>query len=104
MAKKNSMKSFAELGASRGRSPKALVPKIRSLGELRQLAQTDDRYRQLALVAAENLGWASADVGAKNPTDPRLLTAALRWLSMNADETGSERGVVSEVNFVRDLI
>lgn len=70
-----------------------LVPEIRSLAELRKLAERDARYEWLACVASSNLG------GPPNATPKQ----ALRWLYLNADET-SERGVVDEVNFCRDLI
>jgi hypothetical protein len=70
-----------------------LIPKVRSLSQLRQLASTDDRYRRLALVAAANLGG--------TPTED--LNRAMSWLYTNANET-TESGVVAEVNFVRDCI
>ena len=72
---------------------KPLMPKVRSLGELRSLAKQDRRYRSLAIIAAENLG------GDVKDDD---LDGALRWLDLNAAEM-SEKGVVDEVNFVRDL-
>lgn len=68
------------------------IPKVTSLGDLRQRAATDPRYERLAIVAANNLGGA-----AKN------RDAAMRWLATNANET-DERGVVAEVNFCRDFI
>lgn len=74
------------------KATRQLIPKVSSLHELRTLAGQDDRYRQLAIVAAQNLGGAPAD-----------LRAALRWLAVNADET-DEAGVVAEVNFCRDII
>lgn len=72
---------------------KTLLPKVTSLAELEQLAKTDPRYAALALAAAENLGSAA----------PRTLEAAMRWLRLNAAET-TERGVVGEVNYCRDLV
>lgn len=69
------------------------IPKVRSLVELRSLAKSDRRYRNLAIIAAQNLG------GDVKDDD---LDGALRWLELNASET-SEKGVVDEVNFVRDL-
>lgn len=69
------------------------MPKVRSLGELRSLAKQDRRYRILAIIAARNLG------GDVKDDD---LDGALRWLELNAAET-SEKGVVDEANFVRDL-
>lgn len=78
---------------------KKLIPKVKSLGELRRLAQTDILYLKLAYVAASNLGWAG-----RVSTDRTALDSAMRWLSMNADETMSESGVVKEINFVRDCI
>lgn len=67
--------------------------KIKSLAELRQLAKDNPRYDALAVVASRNLGGPSES-----------LESALRWLELNAAETGSEFGVVDEVNFVRDLV
>jgi len=69
-----------------------MIKKITNLAELRMKAQQDPRYAKLAMVAASNLGG--------NPKD---LEGALRWLNLNAQET-DERGVVGEVNFVRDLV
>ena len=77
------------------RSPmptKQLVPKIRALANLRRRAMSDDRYVTLALTAARNLGGA-----------PRDFADALRWLETTAAET-DERGVVGEINFVRDCV
>lgn len=72
-----------------------LIPKVRSLGELKALARNDPSYARLLCLAASNLG-GGPEVAA-NPV------AAYRWLELNAMET-TERGVVGEVNFVRDLI
>lgn len=75
---------------------RTMLPKVKSLGELRRLASTAgplmERYKNLAVIAAENLGMMGAP----------SLDRAMRHLNMNADETG-EDGVVGEVNFVRDL-
>lgn len=68
------------------------LKKIKSLSELKQLAKTDKRYEKLVLIAAKNLGG--------NPKD---IDSAHNWLMINAIET-DERGVVSEVNFCRDLV
>jgi hypothetical protein len=82
--------------------------KIKSLGELRQLASADPRYLQLAIIAVENLG-GSVTCQKENmkPGDVAYamsLDKAMHILNMNANETNSERGVVAEVNFVRDLV
>lgn len=73
------------------------LPKIKSLGELRRLANTDgplkQRYENLAIIAAENLGGMSITT----------VERALRHLNMEADASDSESGVVGEVNFVRDI-
>jgi len=73
---------------------KTLIPKVRSLNELRNLSATDDRYKQLLLISARNLG------GTHKEGDTE---AAYRWLEINAMET-DEDGVLSEVNFCRDLV
>lgn len=69
-----------------------LGPKVKSLNELRQLAETDPRYERLLTVASANLG--GPDVG---------VSACYQWLVSNAMET-SEKDVVEEVNFCRDLV
>jgi hypothetical protein len=77
----------------------ALIAKVKSLGELRRLAESDVLYLKLAYVAASNLGWTG-----RVSQDRTALDSAMRWLSTCADETNSERGVVAEVNFVRDCV
>lgn len=72
-----------------------LIPKLKSLYDLRTRAKEDPRYEELAVRAAQNLG-AGAHVVS--------LDGAMRWLNLNANETDSESGVVAEVNFCRDLI
>jgi hypothetical protein len=72
-----------------------LIPKVKSLNELRNLAKTDERYAKLLLAGAENLG----GMGYKKDD----LDGAYQYLCMNADET-DEKCVVAEVNFVRDCI
>ena len=71
---------------------KIKLKKVKSLFELRQLAESDTGYLELALTGARNLGG--------NPKD---LNEAMRWLKTNADET-DENGVLGEVNFVRDIV
>lgn len=70
-----------------------LIGKVTSLADLRRKAMENDSYVQLAKTAARNLG-------AEGGLD---FATAMRWLEMNAAET-TERGVVDEVNFVRDLV
>jgi hypothetical protein len=69
------------------------LSKIKSLNELRHLAASDNRYLQLALIAASNLGSGTV----------KTLDQAMNWLNTNAMET-DERGVVGEVNFCRNLV
>ena len=68
-----------------------LIPAVSSLLDLRIKAQTNPKYLQLAIAAAENLG--GCDVG--------TLDKAMAWLMVNAQETGDEDGVVAEINFCR---
>jgi len=74
---------------------KKLIPKVTSLGELQRLGLADERYAELAVKAAQNLG-ASGDRAT-------TFDGAMQWLRTNAQET-SEVGVVDEVNFCRDLV
>ena len=74
------------------KSPWALIARVHSLAELFQLAHTDDKYRQLLMISAQNLGG-----------DPKTVQGAEQWLRINAMET-SEEGVVEEINFCRDLV
>lgn len=70
---------------------KKLKP-VKSLSDLRFLARDNPAYEKLAIIASRNLGGSSDD-----------LAGALRWLEVNAIETG-ESGVVDEINFCRDLV
>ena len=63
----------------------------RLLADLAARAATAPRYARLAILAAANLG---------RPCDD--ASAALRWLRVNASET-TERGVLGEINAVRDI-
>jgi len=74
------------------KSKKALVSKVVSIGDLRQRAGKDEKYHQLAMIAASNLGGS-----------PKNLDDAIDWLNTNAMET-DEDGVVGEINFCRDLV
>lgn len=69
------------------------LKKVKSLGELRNLAASDERYAKLLHAASENLGGRIGDT----------LEGAYRNLINNANET-DEDGVVDEVNFCRDLV
>lgn len=73
-----------------------MLPEVTSLAGLRRFATTPgplmERYKSLAIIAAENLGYAGNGG----------LAGALRHLNDNALET-DEDGVVGEVNFVRDI-
>jgi hypothetical protein len=84
-----------------------LIPKVRSLGELRTLATASPSYLQLAICAAENLGGQVRQKENMEPGDTAYeiaLRDAMGVLLLNANETGDERGVVAEVNFVRDCV
>ena len=72
---------------------KKLAP-IQSLAQLNTKAQRDERYKNLAIVAANNLG------GAVKEGD---YQSAIRWLKVSAMES-DEDGVVEEVNFCLDLV
>lgn len=79
-----------------------LIPKVQSLSELYRLAARDDRYARLLIAAAQNLG--GPDFTKLHfPISPKQQAIARQWLDTNANET-SERGVVKEVNYCRDLI
>ena len=82
------------------RTKKTLIPKVTSLGDLFNKACKDPRYAQLTLLAASNLG---LPVNTGNVHDIAATTKAIKWLRTNAQET-DERGVVSEINFVRDCV
>ena len=70
-----------------------LIAKVRSIPQLSQLARQDSRYAELAIVSAKNLGG-----------NVKTVDDAIRWLYVNAEDSGSEEGVVDEVNFCRDLV
>ena len=71
---------------------KKLIPKVKYLNELRNLAESDPRYQELAMISASNLGGS-----------PKDLDGAMNWLFTNALET-DEEGVIGEINFCRDLV
>lgn len=71
----------------------ASFPPVYSLAQLHQLATEDPRYLQLAIISSHNLGGTA-----------KGLTEAMQWLRISASESGSESGVVEEVNFCRDLV
>lgn len=58
------------------------------------MAVRNPQYKQLAIVAAINLGG--------NPDCD--LNKAMEWLNSNADESGDEAGVVEEVNANREFL
>ena len=72
---------------------KPKLKKVTSINELRNLAEENLRYKELAMSSARNLGGENIDG----------LEAAIRWLYVNAHET-SEKGVVGEINYCRDLV
>ena len=80
-----------------------LIPKVSSLHDLCNKAQSDSRYAKLLVLSSRNLGFGgkSDDLSSNN------LRKAYQNLVDNAmAEPGvtSEKGVVDEVNFCRDLI
>lgn len=84
-----------------------LIAKIESLSDLRWKAERNSNYLQLAICGAENLGGSvrlPSEATKPGAADYMIaLNDAMRVLNMNANET-TERGVVAEVNFVRDLV
>lgn len=70
-----------------------LIPAVRSINELHNLALKDPKYYQLAILASSNLGGETTV----------NLGKAINWLRINADDT-DEAGVVGEINFCRDLV
>ena len=71
---------------------KTTIQKVASIGDLFLRALTDERYANLALISASNLGG-----------EGKTLSEARRWLELNASE-GTEEGVVQEINHCRDLV
>jgi hypothetical protein len=66
------------------------IKSISSLHELRNLANKDPEYADLLSRAAANLGQPGKS----------SIDSDVKWLNTVADETGSEEGVVDEVNFL----
>lgn len=79
-------------------NPPRGMARVVSLSDLKTRSRTDDRYARLAMLAAENIGWA-----VPQDENPRIVEQALAWLTTNARET-SEDGVVDEVNACRGLV
>jgi hypothetical protein len=77
------------------KSKKKLIPKVTCLNELYNLAAKDDKYRQLLLISASNLGGPSStpDIAYQTLID-----------NATAGDGCSEEGVIDEVNFCRDLV
>jgi hypothetical protein len=71
---------------------KKLAP-VYSFAQLKAKAQKDERYKQLAIVAAKNLG---GDV-------EEDLSAALKWLETCIADSDEDE-VIEEVNFCLDLV
>lgn len=74
-----------------------LIAPVKSLADMFHRAATEPEYRTLAIIAAQNLG------GCGGPDIQSTYEAAKRWLLLTAQET-TERGVVEEVNFCRNLV
>ena len=73
---------------------KALIQKVSSIADLIHKATTDPLYKELAMIAATNLGGS-----------PKDLREARHWLSLNATESPEgEAGVVEEINGCRNII
>lgn len=89
-------------GKARAATTPRLLARVGSLAHLTSLANSNPRYAHLALVAAANLGGAVPS-GCGSATDIAAVRRAIAWLRTNAQET-TERGVVDEINFVRDCV
>lgn len=84
-----------------------LIPKVTGIYDLKYKAMSanpdSERYYQLALSAARNLGWP------KNRGAGTLLEA-ITYLEMNAGDVSMETGedgeamIVDEINYCRDLV
>jgi len=72
---------------------KSKLAPITTLMELAYKAARNEKYEELAILAARNLG---GDTG-------RNLQECLDWLEINAMET-NEEGVVDEINACIDLL
>lgn len=66
------------------------MARVSSLYDLKYRAASSQKYVDLAIRAARNLGG----------EDITTFDKAIHWLNLNASET-SERGVVAEINFCR---
>lgn len=79
------------------------LPKIESLAQLSRLVAGDSpaaaRYQRLAILAAQNLGMMEPPAHSSRP----LVSHALQHLKAEADAMDDDRGVVKEVNFMRDI-
>jgi hypothetical protein len=75
------------------------LARIMSLMDLRQRANLEIRYQRLAITAARNLGGLIPE----NRPIFEQYSLALTILNNNADLT-DEKGVVKEINFVRNLV
>lgn len=71
------------------------LKRVSSIGELRTLAAGDEGYKKLLECSYSNLG------GNKKEA---TVDEMYRYLCNEATESGSERGVVAEINFCRDLV
>ena len=69
------------------------LQQIVSINDLQCKAKEDPKYEQLAIIAARNLGAPTAD-----------YPNAIVYLSLSANESQDEQGVVDEINFCLDLI
>lgn len=96
----------------KGRSrvaPVKILPKVKSLGELRYLTADSPRYARLAMIAASNMG-GPAEVNESLREALGYLETALLEAVFASEENGHfcteadlEQSIVDEVNFVRDL-
>lgn len=71
-----------------------MIAPIQSLAQLKAKARKDPKYRDLAVLTAQDLG---------GPDEENDLTVVLNWLSIVADEDG-EDSVVEDLNARRDLV
>lgn len=89
------------------------LTKIRSLAGLRQLCScpptpfdVSDRYRRLAMIAAENLGGPCDDYKEALQTleqNAMEVTKEYNELHADMDLVDGEQLIVDEINFVRDI-
>lgn len=81
--------------------PQSWIPPITKLADLKSYAARDERYRELAVKTALNLGALACDLQVDDEGSP--FKSALAFLYDTAQETG-ELEVVRQVNDCRELV